>query len=254
MSQDHDNLTASQFGAHARAYVESAVHAGGADLVALTALAGKMRPACALDLGTGGGHVAYALAPVCGEVVAVDLSPDMLAAVASEAVRRGFDNVATAQASAQSLPFPDARFDLLASRFSAHHWRDVVAALREARRVLKPGAPAAFIDIVSDGAAAIDTHLQAVELLRDLSHVRDYSVAEWRRMLEQASFGVEAVETWRLRMDFAAWTGRIGTPAPLAEAVRMLQRGASSDIRDYFQIEDDGSFLLDAALFMAKAR
>jgi ubiquinone/menaquinone biosynthesis C-methylase UbiE len=254
MTKDHDSLTASQFGAHARAYVESAVHAGGADLAALAGLAAKARPGRALDLGAGGGHVSYALAAVCGSVAAVDLSDDMLVAVAAEASRRGLRNVETVRASAEALPFPDAQFDFVASRFSAHHWRDAAAGLREARRVLRPGGQAVFIDIVSSGAPSLDIHLQAVELLRDLSHVRDYSLAEWTAMLDQAGFAVQSVERWRLRMDFAAWTSRIGTAAQLVEAIRILQGKASADVRSHFQIEDDGSFLLDAALLAAIAR
>ena len=73
----------------------------------------------------------------------------------------------------------DGAFDFLACRYSAHHWRDLDAGLRQARRVLRPNAAAVFIDAVSPGAPLLDTHLQAVELLRDTSHVRDYSVAEW---------------------------------------------------------------------------
>jgi ubiquinone/menaquinone biosynthesis C-methylase UbiE len=253
VTQDHDALTERQFGAHARAYVESAVHAGGADLAALTARAAGVAPKRALDLGAGGGHVAYALAGVSGAVAAVDLSAEMLAAVAAEAERRGLANVETFQASAESLPFPDASFDFVASRFSAHHWRDASAGLRQARRVLRAGAPAVFIDIVSPGQPALGTHLQAVELLRDVSHVRDYSVGEWRAMLTDAGFSVEMFESWRLRMDFAVWTSRIGTPAPLVEAIRLLQQEASAETRSYFAVEDDGSFLLDASLFIAIA-
>jgi ubiquinone/menaquinone biosynthesis C-methylase UbiE len=253
VTQDHDALTERQFGAHAQAYVESAVHAGGADLAALTARAAGASPKRALDLGVGGGHVAYALAGVSGAVAAVDLSADMLAAVAAEAERRGLSNIETFQASAEDLPFPDACFDFVASRFSAHHWRDASAGLRQARRVLRDGATAIFIDIVSPGEPALDTHLQAVELLRDVSHVRDFSMAEWRAMLADAGFSVEACESWRLRMDFAAWTRRIGTPAPLVEAIRLIQQKASAETRSYFAVEADGSFLLDAALFVAVA-
>jgi hypothetical protein len=117
--------------------------------------------------------------------------------------------------------------------------------------VLRPGAPAIFIDIVSPGPAGLDTHLQAIELLRDVSHVRDYSVPEWRAMLNESGFSVETVETWRLRMDFGVWTRRIGTPAPLVEAIRQLQQKAGEETRGSFAIEQDGSFLLDAAMIVA---
>ncbi len=70
-------------------------------------------------------------------------------------------------------------FDFLACRFSAHHWRGFETGLREARRVLVGGSTAVFIDAVATGSAPMDTHLQAIELLRDTSHVRNYRAAEW---------------------------------------------------------------------------
>ena len=253
MTQTREGLTASQFGARAGAYVASAVHAGGADLDAMAARAAQVVPDRALDLGAGGGHVAYALAKAAGHVVAVDLSADMLAAIVGEAGRRGLANIETLQAGAARLPFPDGHFDFLASRYSAHHWRDIGAGLAEARRVLRLGAPAYFIDIVAPEAAAADTHLQAVELLRDVSHVRDYSVTQWRSILSEVGFAPPRETQWRLRMDFADWTGRIGTPAPLVKAISVLQGKADDETRALFAIESDGSFWLDAAMFETTA-
>ncbi|MCI4678490.1 hypothetical protein K9U39_04145 [Rhodoblastus acidophilus] len=100
---------------------------------------------------------------------------------------------------------------------------------------------------------ALDTHLQAVELLRDVSHARDHKVGQWREKLGQAGFAVEQETFWRLRMYFAAWTQRIGTPAPLAEAIRPLQEKADDETRAFFAIESDGSFQLDAAMFLVAA-
>ena len=248
MSRSHDEVTAGQFGPRAEAYVESAVHAGGADLDALGELAAAAAPARALDLGTGGGHVAYILARHAGRVTAADLSPEMLRAVADRAREKALGNIETALAAAEDLPFADGAFDFLASRFSAHHWRDFAEGLRQARRVLRVGAPAAFIDIVSPGSALLDTHLQAVELLRDPSHVRDYALDEWFAALARAGFRVRSCKTWRLRMDFAVWTERMRTPAPLAEAIRLLQASADARTRAHFAIEAEGSFWLDAAM------
>jgi ubiquinone/menaquinone biosynthesis C-methylase UbiE len=175
----------------------------------------------------------------------------MLAAVEAEVARRQIGNIETIVASAEALPFPDGSFDFLACRFSAHHWRDAEAGLREARRVLARGAPALFIDIVSPGEAARDTHLQSVELLRDTSHVRDYSQAEWTAMLARAGFSVGAVVTARLRMDFADWTARMRTPSVQVEAIRALQAAASDTVARHYAIEADGSFTIDMALFEA---
>jgi SAM-dependent methyltransferase len=253
MTGSQHEVAQSQFGPRADAYVTSAVHASGADLDAVERIASRTRPARALDLGCGGGHVAYRLAPHAHEVIACDLSKDMLAAVSQAAAQKGFPNVRTIEAPAEALPFDDASFDLVACRFTAHHWQDFRAGIAEAHRVARPGAPAVFIDVVAPDRPLLDTHLQAVELLRDTSHVRDYTIAEWSRTVEGAGFTVQAVTRHRLRMAFQSWVERMRTPAPLFEAIRALQSHASSDVRAYFEIEEDGSFMLDVMMLEAVA-
>ncbi len=248
MPKHHESVVEAQFGPRARAYVESAVHAQGPDLEALSALAAERKPRHALDLGCGGGHVSYALAPHATGITAADLSADMLAAVAAKAREKGFANITTVETAAERLPFADAEFDFLACRYSAHHWRDFEAGLRQARRVLKARAPAVFIDAYAPGAALLDTHLQAVELLRDTSHVRDYSMGEWTAALGRAGFAILSCRTWRLRMDFPVWTARMRTPADQIKAIRALQEAASAETKAHFAIEDDGSFLLDVMM------
>lgn len=245
MTRSHDAVVEAQFGGQAEAYVASPVHAEGDDLDALEEIARRERPDRALDLGSGGGHVAYRLARHARSVVAVDLSAAMLDAVNEAARQRGLSNIETCVAPAERLPFETASIDLLACRYSAHHWRDWQAGLREARRVLKPGASAIFIDVVSPGHGAFDTHLQSVELLRDPSHVRDYTEAEWTAALAQAGFRVRRTEKRRLRMDYLSWVDRMRTPESHRAAIRSLQHLASAQTAAYFAIEADGSFSID---------
>jgi len=252
MTHEHDTLVQNQFGPATAGYIGSAVHATGADLDRIAAAAASASPQHALDLGCGGGHVAYALAPHAGIVTASDLSAEMTAAVRAEAARRGIANIRTVTAPAAALGLPDASFDFLACRFTVHHWRDAAAGLREARRVLRPGTPAVFVDVIAPPFAAADTHLQAVELLRDPSHGRDYREDEWRAMLGIAGFTIGAVTFGRLRMDFADWTARMGTPPKQAAAIRTLQALAGSEVASHFAIECDGSFTIDTILIEAR--
>lgn len=249
----HESHVVSQFGPQAAAYVSSAVHAAGPDLEALELIVSGMRPGNALDLGTGGGHVAYLLAGHAGQVTAVDLSPEMLAAVAATASDRGLGNLQTVESAAEALPFDDGAFDFLACRYSAHHWGDLEAGIRQARRVLRSGASAVFIDTVAAGSALADTHLQTVELLRDTSHVRNYSPAEWMAVLARSGFVVKGLRMFRVRMDFKVWIARMRTPDENARIIRSLQDGASQAVRRHFEIEDDGSFMLDVMLVEARA-
>lgn len=222
MTHSHNVVVDEQYGAKARAYVESSVHAGGDDLDALEVIAARERPGRAADIGTGGGHVAYRLARHSGTVTAIDLSAEMIGAVRDAAGQRGISNLQTCVAPAEALPFEDACFDMLACRFSAHHWGDFGRGLREARRVMVPGATAVFIDVISPGHALFDTHLQAIELLRDPSHVRNHSEAEWASAMAHGGFRICATQKRRLRMDWQSWVDRMQTHETHREAIRSL--------------------------------
>jgi SAM-dependent methyltransferase len=176
----------------------------------------------------------------------------MLAAVDAEAARRGIAHIVTIQAAAEALPFADGEFDFLACRFSTHHWGDAQAGLNEARRVLRPGAPAVFVDVIAPDLAAADTHLQAVEVLRDPSHGRDYRADEWEDMLGRAGFAIVARTPGRLRMDFATWTARMRTPPLHTAAIRALQQGAGAEVAAHFAMAADGSFTIDTMLIEAR--
>lgn len=251
MDSAQQRLVVAQFAPRAAAYVESAVHAQGADLDQLEAILRAKPAARVLDLGCGGGHASLRVAPLVAHVIAYDLAPAMLAAVERQAAERGLTNVSTRQGAAEHLPFPDASFDLVVSRYSAHHWSDLAQALREAHRVLAPSGRAVFMDVVAPERPVLDTFLQSFEMLRDPSHVRNYSVAEWRDALEAAGFHPGTVTERRLPIEFAAWIARIGTPAPHVEAIRSLQKMVADDVKAHFAIAPDGSFALDTATLEA---
>lgn len=250
MSAHHD-LVVSQFEPQAAAYVTSAVHAQGEDLDELARRMAGRSTASLLDLGCGGGHVTFTLAPLVARAVAYDLSTGMLDAVRNMAAERGLTNVETVNGPAEQLPFADASFDAVVTRFSAHHWHDVAQGLHEARRVLRPGGEASFIDGIAPEAAPLDTFLQAIELLRDPSHVRDYRISEWHALLRAAGFRVEETTTRRLRLEFASWIARMRTPEAHVEAIRSLERLASSEVAAHFDLEEDGSFTFDVAAIRA---
>jgi ubiquinone/menaquinone biosynthesis C-methylase UbiE len=248
---DHAGKVGKQFGTVAEAYLSSTVHSQGADLQAITSKLQEHPVARMLDLGCGAGHLSFAAAPHVEAVVAYDLSTEMIDVVAGEARRRVLANISTRVGQVESLPFEDASFDWVCTRYSAHHWTDIRTALSEARRVLKRGGGFIVIDTCAPPNPLLDTHLQTIELLRDGSHVRNYTPAEWKSMLTGAGFAVGLQSTWKLPLDFNAWVGRMKTPAVYVETIRSLLQNAPREVVDYFQVAEDGSFTLDTTMIEA---
>ena len=253
MTTSQHEFTVEHYAPRAQAYVDSVTHSSGDDLDQMETLLRGRDFGRVLDLGCGGGHVSYRAALHVGEVVACDVTQGMLDVVARTAVERGFDNIKIRQAPAERLPFADASFDAVLCRFTTHHWQDMESGLREARRVVKTNGLAFFMDVVAPPERVFDTHLQAVEVLRDASHVRNYSVAEWLSALARAGFAIESVTTRKLRMIFPTWIARTRTAPEMALAIRQFQAGVSDDVRRHFDIAEDGSFDLDTATMVLRA-
>ncbi|AWM79915.1 SAM-dependent methyltransferase [Gammaproteobacteria bacterium ESL0073] len=248
---DHKQVVDRQFGEQANAYLSSAVHAQGDEFKLLQEAVSKQTHANVLDLGCGAGHVSFQVAPFVNKVIAYDLSGSMLEVVAKASQEKQLKNIETAQGVAESLPFDDNSFDFVFSRYSAHHWQDLGIALREVKRVLKPSGIAAFIDVVSPEQPLLDTYLQTVEVLRDTSHVRDYSVAEWIRQMGEAGLLVTKHHKQKLRLEFNSWVTRMRTPDVYKSAILSLQQSMAQEVRDYFEIDKQGSFSTDVVVVWA---
>ena len=247
----HHDQVAEAFGSTAAAYLTSPTHASGADLETLAQAVASTPGADVLDLGCGAGHASFAVAPHARSVVAYDIAEPMLATVAAAARDKGLDNIRTQQGPAERLPFADASFDWVVSRFSAHHWRDLPRALAELRRVLKPGGRVLFVDVAGADDPLFDTHLQAVEVLRDGSHVHNYRAGEWLALFTAAGCSASVRGRWRVPIEFASWVARMRTPAERVEAIRSLWRSAPDEVREYYGVQPDGSFMLDVVMIEA---
>jgi SAM-dependent methyltransferase len=184
----------------AQAYRDSATHATGDDLDLVVEWCEPGPGVTVLDVATGGGHVARRLREVGAQVVTVDAAPGMEPDVI---------------APADHLPFADASFDAVACRIAAHHFPDVLAAVREMARVARDRVVICDNTFTSESAEEADR-------LRDPSHVRNYGVAEWHSFFELA--GLEVAEEMSLLRDtdFEDWLDRTETPAGDRDRVREL--------------------------------
>ncbi|WP_330986157.1 MULTISPECIES: class I SAM-dependent methyltransferase [Enterobacterales] len=244
----HHNNVDKQFGFQASAYLTSAVHASGRDLQRLSERLSAFPQAHVLDMGCGAGHASFIAAGKVAKVTAYDLSAQMLDVVNQAAADKGLTNISTCQGYAEILPFEDASYDVVISRYSAHHWHDVGQALREVRRVLKPGGVFIIMDVMSPGHPLRDIWLQTVEALRDTSHVRNYSSGEWLSLINEAGLITRNLITDRLPLEFSSWVARMRTPATLCEAIRLYQDSASQEVKNYFELQEEGSFTSDTIM------
>jgi len=242
-----------QFGQVAANYSTSAVHAKGRDLEEMLraiSLTGQER---VLDAGCGTGHTALAFAPHVAQVIAVDLTRGMLDQGEQLALERSLTNVEFRLGDVEKLPFADHHFDIIVSRYSAHHWPHPDAALQEFQRVLKPGGYIILDDIVSFDDFVCDTYLQAVEVLRDPSHVRDHTAAQWIAMLESAGFvDTQVIYRGGVWIDFVSWIQRMATPDANAAMIRTLLDGAPQEVKTALQVEANHNFSFTGAVIRAK--
>jgi SAM-dependent methyltransferase len=191
----------------AQAYRESPGHAGGADLDFLVESCEPGEGVKALDVATGGGHVARRLREQGCEVVTVDASPGMRPDVVSRA---------------EHLPFADGSFDVVVSRIAPHHFEDVGAAVAEMARVSNR------LVVVEDTLFSSDRHEEA-ERLRDPTHVRNYSEDEWRSFFEEAGLEVELIEAFEKTHELEPWLARTDCAGEEAERVKELLADRMTD-------------------------
>jgi SAM-dependent methyltransferase len=188
------------WGERAEAYRASATHARDADLDIVVEMCNPHAGVKALDVATGGGHVARRLRDQGAEVVTTDASPGMK----SDVVCR-----------AEDLPFADGSFDVVVTRIAAHHFDDIGRAVGELARVSNRL-------VVVEDTEYTSGEVEEAEKLRDPTHVRSYSEDEWRTLLESGGLEVERVERFRKTHDFDDWRARCNCTGANAERVREL--------------------------------
>ena len=176
-----------------------------------------------LDVACGPGVVTAAIAPGAASVVAFDATEQMLDRARARCAKAGLNNVAFERGNAESLPFEDARFDGVVTRLAIHHFADPQRALGEMFRVLRRGGVAVIVDVVSSEDAN-DSRLQnAIERLRDPSHVRMLPASELDARVAHAGFRDLEPATWDKRREFEEWMDIVNDPAR-AEPIRTVVR------------------------------
>ena len=213
-------------------YAKAAFHTSTERLREVLDLAQPQPTDLALDVATGTGNTALALAPFVRRVIGLDLTREMLAHASRLTRERSLSNAEWVLGDASRLPFADDSFELYTVRAAPHHFTDFDGFLSEALRVLKPGGAGALVDCAPPTAAREVLH--DVEVRRDPSHVRSLTVSEWTERLEQAGFVVEVATSRELDWDFEDWMGNMAVApelvADLAGVIESSEGEARSEL------------------------
>src|SRR5258706_12319543 len=219
----------SRFAPVAANYSRAKFHPSSERLQEVIDLVRPLRGDLALDVATGTGNTAFALAPLVRRVVGLDLTREMLDVARRITVERKIENVDWVIGDACVLPFPDETFDIYVVRAAPHHFHDIDAFLEEAYRVLRPGRDAAFIDCAPPSPARDVLH--EVEVRRDPSHFMSLTVAEWRMRLERAGFEVEMARARELGWDYEEWMHTMAGEPELSPDLATVIESAQGEAR-----------------------
>lgn len=205
------------FGDKAQEYRASKSHANAEDLARMVAWVQPRPGERALDVATGGGHTAMALAEAGCATVATDATPAML---------REWPPLPRALCDAQRLPFRRGSFDVVTSRIAPHHFPDLALFAQEAARVLRPGGRFYVFDLTTPEDPRARSIIDHVERLRDPSHGHSYPASAWRAAIARSGLTLARLESRTSTFDLEAWIQRARmSPAAEKELRGILARG-----------------------------
>ncbi len=248
--------TQSQYARQAKRYAQSALHRRGESLEAVRRLAAATGEDTVLDLGTGTGFTAFAVAADAGRVIASDLTREMLDQARRLARERALDEgLEWILAAAENLPFPDDTFPIITCRYASHHFHDLPRALRELTRVVQPGGRVVLCDVVAPEAPATVELMNQLERVRDPTHIWDYPLSQWcGELLPAAGLEVREVVEGKNPQLFSEWVHRAGTPPASVERLIRMFETANEESQSAFQVRWEGAeifFSWDNATILA---
>jgi len=251
---DYRNTVRGQFGRHAEKYRKSRTHSDPTTLDHIIQLLSPSGKEKGLDVGCGGGHMAVALAARIRELVAIDVTPQMLVQTSMLAGERGLSNTGTCLADAQDLPFHSESFDIVSCRIVLHHILGAGKAVAEMGRVLKGSGKLFIQDILGSDDRVARDYMDVIERLRDPSHIKDYNLEEWNRFLKTAGLKVLSTETIPGVYQLKEWTTRSGTPVDKVEEIVMRLRNMPEEVRRYLKSQySDGDWSIQMRYILVLA-
>ncbi len=236
----HQDLILDQFTRQATPFSTAKTIADEKALRLLVELSGAGQEDTVLDVACGGGLVVCAFAQTVRHATGIDVTPAMLNRARALAMQKGLGNVSWDQGDVQSLPYPDATFSIVVSRFTFHHFLDPFAVLKEMIRVCAAGGRIVVADVEAPNDPVKAAQFNRMEKLRDPSHVRAMPVTELRGLFDAAGLPGPRVATYELHDELENLLQR-SFPNPGDDAkIREMFAASATDDRLGIPIRRDG--------------
>lgn len=238
---DHLTRIRQEFSRQAEAMSSATIFTDEQILTRIRDAAGLTRHMRVLDLACGPGIVSAALAHDAGDVMACDITPTMLTRTRRRCVDANISNVHCTIAQAEILPFANATFDAVVNRSALHHFSHPAAVINEMARVTKPSGRLVIVDVISSEDAEAAALHNALETLRDPSHVRMLPQSETLHHLTKAGIEIQSTLTWTNHREFDEWLRITNAPERIAPLRVVMQTLAKAGIEAGINLQPDGA-------------
>ncbi|MDQ1280539.1 MAG: hypothetical protein QG670_1802 [Thermoproteota archaeon] len=242
-NQDHNFTVKKEFARQSESMQESRLFSDKEIIDRISAPVIEMQGSIrVLDLGCGPGILTTALASHVSEVVGLDITPEMIERACQRSIKLGLQNVRFEVGEAENLPFGDSYFDAIVTRLTFHHFTSPARVLGEMVRVLRRGGKLIIADVISsENTREAEIH-NALEALRDPSHLKMLSFKELKSFVETSGLKITGLDEWINEREFGEWIKIANAPErerPLFTVMKYLaEAGVTGGINLRFE---DGS-------------
>ena len=192
-----------------------------------------------LDIATGAGHTAIKIAPYVNEVVAVDISPNMLEEAKKLSIKRNVSNIKFVMSDAENLAFPNDAFDIITCRVAPHHFLNLNKFVKEMYRVLKKNGKVVMVDTWVPDDKIADAFINKIQKLRDPTHIRSRCGSEWEKLFISADFNIKSKREKFLEGEksFTEWVMISQTPKENMKILKKMLKNANGNVKRYLNIK-----------------
>ena len=239
----HHDLIRRQFALQAKVYPQTVQFRHNESVMPMVDLARPVPEDRLLDVACGWGFVTLGFSPYVKTAVGIDLTPEMLTLARKVAADERVSNVEYETGSVEDLRFGTGSFEIVACRFTFHHFGDPEKALFEMKRVLTPGGRIVLYDYLASADEKKAKRLNEIELARDPSHIRTYSDRDFQAFFRKCGLEAKGRIITLLKRHLEHWMAYVDPSEATLKKVRRMMDDSIEGNKAGLGIRDRGGQL-----------